>query len=120
MSNIEIIGHDHVIRYFRLLSSMQRIPGTYLFVGKEGIGKRLVARYIAMMINCPDSKKPCLVCASCNQISGGIHPDVREVYPENSIKIAQVREVQKGLFFKNFSSPFKVVIVDDADLLTKR
>jgi len=55
---------------------------TLLFVGPPRVGRRLVARWYAALLNCqtPDAA-PCGVCESCRLFDDGAHPDLRELTP---------------------------------------
>ena len=59
-----IFGHETVKE--RLLKAYQsnRIPSAYLFSGETGIGKSMLVREFAQLINC-DSETPCHSC--CNK-----------------------------------------------------
>ena len=114
----EIIGHKKIIDYFKLLYRNKRLGSLYLFIGEEGIGKKKVAKYIALLINCLNSQPPCFNCSNCLNILKGLSLDIIEVNPKNSIGINEIREIQRRIQFKNFSLPYKVVIIDSADKLT--
>ena len=114
----EIIGHRKIIDYFKLLHKNKRLASLYLFIGKKGIGKKKVAKYVASLINCLNSQPPCFNCPNCLNISKGLSLDIIELNSKNSIGINEIREVQRRIHFKNFSLPYKVVIIDSADKLT--
>jgi len=118
MSKETLIGHKNIIEYFNLLYKKDMLSHAYLFIGKEGIGKRMTARFIAMLLNCKNEARPCFMCASCLGVQKGNQPDVMEIYPETSIGIQNIREIQKRTYLKNFSSSYKVIIIDEADALT--
>jgi len=92
----------------------------YLFLGKKP--KVLSeAMDLAMAVNCSalDSKLPCRACLSCRKILHGNHADIIIVEPRgSSLKIDQVREVQKKISFKHFEAKYKVVVLAGADLMT--
>lgn len=78
----------------------------YLFVGREGIGKRLVALEFAIKI---------LGEAARGRVLRGIHPDLCLVEPEEGlIPIDAVREAQNWLSLSPMEGDTKVLLVDDA------
>lgn len=61
-----------------------RMPHAILITGEEGIGKRTLADYAAMLMLCNGEKKPCMSCNECKRIEQHIHPDV--IYPLRQMK----------------------------------
>ncbi len=118
MSKQNILGHKNVIDYFKILHKCNRVAHTYLFIGKEGIGKRKVANFVAMLLNCTNKDAPCYQCDNCYKIDKGIHPDIYQIQPKNTIGIKDVRDIQLNVSRKKFLSKYKVVIIDKADKLT--
>jgi len=114
----EIIGHKKIIDYFKLIYKDGKLASSYLFIGKEGIGKRKVARFIATLVNCRSSSPPCFRCSDCLSISKAKAPDVIELSPVNSLGIDEIRDLQRKIYLKNFSLTYKVVIIDKAEKLT--
>ena len=95
----------------------------YLFEGPSGLGKGLVARWVAMAANCERaSNTACGECPSCLQISGDSHPDVVWLRPENegasaAIKVDQVREVIRQVGYHRFSARHRFVIIDPVETM---
>ena len=131
MSFKQIKGANRRIQILKSARQADRLPSTYLFSGPEGIGKGLVAKTFAKFINCLDNKdgEPCDRCTSCIKIEKGIHPDVHWLsldvqaadssYPTgDSIKIEQVRQVQKDISLRPYEAKIKIFIINDADRLT--
>jgi len=117
-NNFNLIGHRKVIDYFKVLKKHNRLAHAYMFTGKKGIGKRKAAKYIAMMLNCRKDNPPCLNCPDCRQIISGAHPDLIDISFDKSIKIDEIRMIEKRVFLKNRGLAYKVVIIDNADMLT--
>ncbi len=60
--------------------STGRMPHAILITGEEGVGKRTLADYAAMLMLCEKGgSRPCGSCKECMRIEEHIHPDV--VYP---------------------------------------
>ena len=86
-------GHDRVVESLRRALSRGRLPHAFLFVGPEGIGKRLFANRLAQSLLCerrPEAElDPCGVCPGCLQVEGRTHPDVlRVAKPEDKSGVA--------------------------------
>ncbi|MCX6165770.1 MAG: hypothetical protein NTU73_13080, partial [Ignavibacteriae bacterium] len=67
-----IIGQDRVIKILKNIYLSNKISHSYIFYGKEGIGKDAVAIEFAKLINCEnriDGIEACDGCSSCRQIS---------------------------------------------------
>jgi DNA polymerase-3 subunit delta' len=116
----EIIGHQKVIQMLRQFINHGRLPHALLLNGPDGIGKKLTAFGLAKALLCERSKDDyCDVCASCQKINQGNHPDVTLIQPEgNSIKIEQLRDWQKGLQSRSYFGSWRVTIIDQAERMS--
>ena len=117
MSFKEIIGHDRQIEYLRNAMRNGRVAHAYLFLGKEGIGKKMVALNLAKALNCPhDSQDPCDECKSCMKVKHHNHPDVLLVEPQGQgIRIDQIRDLQRELTHRPYEGNRRVCILTDSD-----
>lgn len=97
-----------------------RMHHAYLFVGPEGVGKFQTALALAAALNClrrNDSEfaSGCGECASCRKIASQQHPDVHVVSPDGqTIKIDQVRSVQKSASTRPYEGRYQIIIIDQA------
>ena len=116
-----ILGNDK--NKETLINSVKnnRASHSYLFIGTEGIGKKLIAKEFAKMILCTDENKYCNKCKSCIEFDTSNNPDFKIIEPDgNSLKIEQIREFQSKVAEKPIISNKKVYIINDADKMTRR
>ncbi len=82
MNTAGIIGHTRQLKVLDLIRSSGSLPGTMLFSGRSGIGKKLIARRLLASLFCGAGDPPCLRCPACVQIAGGTFPDLIELGPD--------------------------------------
>lgn len=98
----------------------------YLFSGPESVGKMTVAQEFAKFLQCSAviginhrAFSYCNQCKDCYDIDKRSHPDFSVVAPLNeNIIIEQIRNLIRTLAFKNYSAPYKIVIIDQAEKMT--
>lgn len=122
MSFKDMQGQDKAISNLRHALENGRVSHGYLFLGPDGVGKKMAAMNFAKALNCKDDKigGSCDSCVSCMKIDAGSHPDVLFLKPEKvgaSIKIEKVRELIRSLSLKPYEGRNKVFIIDDADAM---
>ncbi len=116
-----IRGHDAARKQLLTAYRRGRLAHAYLFVGPEGVGKRLFATEFAKALLCDRPPAPltaCDACPSCAQVAAGTHPDFFTVgKPEykHDLPIDAVREFCGKLGLKPARGPRKVGLVEDAD-----
>src|SRR5712691_10451001 len=71
-----LIGNDEVKESLRHLLVSGRVPGSLLFTGEAGIGKKLFALELAKAMNCRQrvGVEACDECSSCKRISRSTFP----------------------------------------------
>ena len=115
-----ILGNDSIKNMLKQTIISGQISHSYLMIGIPGIGKKLIAYKYAKAILCLEENQICDTCKSCMEFDTNNHPDFLYVEPDgNSIKIEQIRELQKRIQEKPIISSKKVYIIDNADLMTK-
>jgi len=83
----KIESQKHAITTLRHIISSNKITGSYLFYGPEGVGKFTAALEFAKAINCSHPSAvsgevdACDNCASCRKIMRFTHPDVEIIFP---------------------------------------
>lgn len=114
------IGQDRTVDFFRTLIQGGRLGHAYLFFGDRGIGKKTLCNYITHMIMCSE-KNACMKCNGCLTVSSGANPDVVRINNEDkaSIGVDKIREMIRDVYVRPIISDKKVIIIENAHLLTK-
>ena len=114
-----ILGNDKIKELLTNSVKNNKISHSYLFIGIEGIGKKLIAKEFAKMILCIDENKYCGSCKSCIEFDTDNNPDFKIIEPDgNSLKIEHIREFQSKVAEKPIISNKKVYIINDSDKMT--
>lgn len=122
----DILGHERVREALSQAVASGRVHHAWLFSGREGIGKTLVARRFAQLLMCERSTPgggaaalaACGECRHCRRIASDGHPDALHLAPEGrTIKIAQVRALQQKVGFRPFEARYRVVMVHQTQAL---
>ena len=118
----DVVGHRDIIQYIQDAVEQNKVSHAYILNGQRGSGKKMLAKLFAMALECESGKsEPCGMCRSCVQANHGNQPDIITVKHEKpaSISVDDVREQINGdIMIKPYSSPYKVYIVPEADLMT--
>lgn len=115
-----ILGNDKIKQELIQSVKLNKLSHSYLFLGTEGIGKKLIAKELAKMILCLDEEKYCGKCKSCIEFDSNNNPDFCLIEPDGtSIKIWQIRQMQKTILEAPIISSKKVYIINNADLMTE-
>ncbi len=102
-----MIGHEAILRELHAFAALDEPPHALLFAGPEGVGRSLLARTYAQMLNCERRpggpldpaaagsmfgadefapvEIPCGACRHCRLIAEGNHPDVITVGPGDTL-----------------------------------
>lgn len=145
----DILGQEKASSYLQKLVRSQKVPGALLFYGPDGVGKGLAAREFAKALNCQDpaarqTGDACGVCAACQAVAKGTHPDVtfvdflyqarlevkkdfsskgyeeeleKEVAKQQHIGVDTIRDVTAKSQQKAVGGGWKVLIVDAAQTM---
>ncbi len=103
-----IIGNDLIKETLSKNIENNTLSHSYLFVGTDGIGKKMLAIELAKKVLCLEK-----------EFIIGNHPDFMCVEPDgNNIKIEQIRFLQRKIQEKPITSNKKVYIINNADTMT--
>ena len=115
-----IIGNNKVKEYLKTSIKQEKVSHSYLFIGIDGIGKKLIAKDFAKKMLCLDEDDNENKCKSCIEFISQNHPDFEIIEPDgNSIKIEQIRTLQKKIQEKPIISNKKIYIIDQSEKMTK-
>jgi DNA polymerase-3 subunit delta' len=133
-----LIGNEEVKETLRRLLTSGRMPGSLLFTGNEGVGKKLFALELAKALNCRNRAgvEACDECSSCKRIAKSTFPpfsdpndnkdrmiwsehgDVAMVRPyKQIIRVKPIRELEREANFRPFEGAARVFIIEDADYM---
>ncbi|KAA8736176.1 DNA polymerase III subunit delta' [Corynebacterium tuscaniense] len=90
---------------------------SWLFTGPPGAGRSTSALAFAAALVCTDPEElGCGRCQSCRDVFAGAHTDVVHVVPQELvIKVKTVREIIAQASRLPTISPYRIIIIDDAD-----
>lgn len=107
-----------VFRQLQHSFEQNRLAHAYLFEGDSGTGKHEVALWLTKHLFCTDlqNHQPCNHCNNCRRINDGEHPDVIQIEPEGqTIKVDQIRLLQKEFSKSGFETNRKVIMIQQAE-----
>ena len=106
----EIVGHKNIIRYIENVSASDQVSHAYILNGEKGSGKRLLADFFAMDLQCEDREpdgEACGRCHSCRQAMSGNQPDIIFIRHEkpNTISVEEIRtQLNNDIVIRPYSS----------------
>ena len=132
-----LTGNQRVKEVLKRLLRTGRLPGALLFVGEEGVGKKLFALEVARALNCTDKKdfEACGVCSACKRIIKLNYPtssdsddwipiiwtDHRDVgmvvAPRRVLRVEQMRQIGIEANFRPVEGEARVFLIEEAERL---
>jgi len=133
-----LIGNQEAQDALRRLLVSGRMPGSLLFTGDEGVGKKLFALELARALNCRNrvGVEACDECTACMRIAKSTFPpfsdpaDNRErmIWSEHGdvamvrpylqiIRVKPIRELEREANFRPFEGAARVFIIEDAEYM---
>ena len=116
-----IAGHENIKKILSNNINTKNILHSYLFIGEEGIGKKMLAKEFAKAILCnSENNRPCNTCKSCVEFNTNNNANFNLIKEEGrAIKIEQIRNMQVKIAEKPINSDYKVYLINDAELMTQ-
>ena len=108
-----IIGHRKQLFSLENDLSSGALDHAYLFSGPAHIGKMMVAREFAKILQCPNNA--CGVCPICIQIEKGYQPDTIEIADDGeSLKVEFLRGILKRMNTTTVGK-YKILIIQNIE-----
>lgn len=120
----KIVGHKNIIQYIENVSASDMVSHAYILNGERGSGKKLLADYFAMTLQCEhrnENGEACGTCRSCKQAMSGNQPDIIHVSHEKpaTISVEEIRtQLNNDIVIRPYSSQYKIYIVPEADKMS--
>ncbi|MFD0962150.1 DNA polymerase III subunit delta' [Paenibacillus chungangensis] len=97
-----------------------KISHAYLFHGPSGTGKMTMALAFAKALFCTvGGEAACGECIECRKLEHGNQQELKQIAPDGaSIKIEQIRELQRSFAYRNSGAKRMVYIMERAETMT--
>lgn len=123
MNFVNFAGNEKVKQQLSFLQQSGRLPHAIVIEGEEGLGKRTLAKEIALNLFCKSSvDKPCKNCPQCVKVIKGIHPDVFEYSASGgarSFHVDVVRDVKQNVYMQPNEADYKIYILGNCQCMSE-
>ncbi|OON93834.1 MAG: hypothetical protein ATN31_05155 [Candidatus Epulonipiscioides saccharophilum] len=125
---MNIIGHERIKNYFNKVIEKNKLSHSYIFEGKEGIGKKTLAWELAKLLLCEQiltSDNPyhpisaCECCPACHLVAAKTHPDYIEIEKDTQFtKIDTIKEkLLNEIYIRPYKGKYKIFVINEAESL---
>jgi DNA polymerase III subunit delta' len=116
----QLSGQDRAKALLQNALASNKIAHAYLFAGPSGSGRREMAYVFAQALFCEmDGNDACGKCLECRKVLHGNHPDLHVIAPDGAtVKIDQIRMLQRDLSYRSANAGYKVYIIEGAETMT--
>ena len=115
---MQIYGKEQLCALLEKTAQQNRLSHAVLLSGKSGIGKKILARYVAQLFLCENSA--CGECACCKNIENDAHPDVifvkQALGGKYDVRSLRHEVIENSVILPNNGS-CKVYIFEDCDTM---
>ena len=117
----DFIGQETLVHNLQSILAQKKVGHAYLFIGREGVGRRTLARLFGQALLCEvESGYPCGTCHSCLLAQAGTHPDFQEIQADGAtIKIEQIRQLRAGVALRPLLGDHRVFLIADMERLSE-
>jgi len=88
MPLIDLYGHEDLKSRLSQSAEARTLPASMLFHGPRGVGKQRLALWLAQLLLCENSPRPCGKCRNCQYSIDLTHPDLHWYFPRPRLKDA--------------------------------
>ncbi len=122
MQFIDFVGNEKAKQQLTFLQVSNRLPHAIIIEGDEGLGKRTLAREIALNLFCRNDEPPCRNCPQCSKVLKGYHPDIFEYSASGgarSFHVDVVRDVRDSVFVQPNEADYKIYILGNCQCMSE-
>lgn len=123
MKFVDFTGNEKIKEQLNFLQKSGRLPHAVIIEGEQGLGKRTLAREIALNLFCrSEGDRPCCKCPQCIKVLKHIHPDIYEYSAAGgprSFHVDVVRDVKEDVFVQPNEADYKVYILANCQCMSE-